>query len=128
MLSENSDDDRELTYQHLAQHVAVLEAFPYHSKEFHFRELVEDGLSSSQAIQEYLHRVLAPQAQQGDKLIVTLRVNWHWQMEVGESIIVYPSHLAQSASLDTQHKMVTQVLFNSLLTASPKLPNVAING
>lgn len=65
-------------FRFLSNHLAVLKAFPYHSREFPLRNLVENQLPSVQAIRRYLHQVLVPQAQAGHKLIVALRANWPW--------------------------------------------------
>jgi hypothetical protein len=101
-LAEHFEYDVEQAFQLLSQHIAVLEAFPYHSKKFHWGGLVQNDLPSSLAIKEYVHQVLLPQAVAGEKLVVTLRADWHWGLNEGPNVIVYPGYLAQSSSLNAE--------------------------
>ena len=113
-LSDELDYNTEDMFRALSSQVAVLEAFPYHSKKFGLRDLVRNGLPSSMEICDYVHQMLVPRARNGDKLIVALRANWHWNLVNGNNVIVYPSVAAQAASLDADDSPGGMAIVNFL--------------
>ena len=83
---------RSLSYraalQRLAQHIAVLELIPYHSKKFGAHRLIST-LPSAQLMQDYVHDVLISRAHRGEALIIVTRLVKYWSLEEHENIILY---------------------------------------
>ncbi|SFQ48857.1 hypothetical protein [Hymenobacter arizonensis] len=84
--------------QHISQHVACLEMFPYHSRSF---SPLKIELESKKLVCQYVKEVLVPRTQQGDALLVATRqaAAWPLPQRSNRNIITYNAGQARGAHL-----------------------------
>lgn len=91
-------DSIDIAYKYLSNRIAILEYFPYHSKNYNHDKLARD-LESSRLIVDYAQSVLVPKAKRGKILIVCTRKALKWNLPNHKNIIIYDKSWCQSASL-----------------------------
>jgi len=71
-----------MTEEQIAINVSILNVCSYASKDAkHLTPAIIEKLPSSQVAINYLHKVLIPQAQRGERFIVVCRAAWAWKID-----------------------------------------------
>ncbi len=102
---------RELSYPEalstISKKLACLELVPYHSKSFGANSLIKK-FASSQAMKEYVHDVLVPQAKREEILIVATRSVKAWELQMLDekykNIVVYNSSESRASHLSLKSR------------------------
>lgn len=94
----------------VAEHIAVLQLFPYHSARFRILDRTLRQLRSVRLMQAYVHDVLVPRACRAEVLIVVTRKTRYWRLPADKNILMYQAHEARGAHLSPSSRGGARIL------------------
>ncbi|GAA4824801.1 hypothetical protein [Algivirga pacifica] len=89
----------------ISQNIAIIELYPYHSKQFTNNSSVQK-LSSVQIIKEFVHNYLVPKAVNNEICIISTRQSRTWNLLEHQNIISFTGSDSRSAHL-TKSEVLT---------------------